>query len=321
MCYTLAKGLRVGLVAPKNSVSEAEWLLGFLRNIRGERYRRGVRYDLVWFLNATEELRFIKAHTDAKAFVVGMEPRRMWPANYDSYLLSLADVYCGYRNFAGSGYRGLYIPYVFPTYPREVIEREMPVSLGTVRDLDFCIFARHDPNIRKQIAHAISAYPNIAAGPLFGQPVENKLSVQRRCRFEFVTENDVNDYYLSEKLGQALVAGCVPVYYGCTSVRERVPPEFLIDMHDFLAANGLPDVQKVVRHCLTPGVYERHRAAIEHNAMRVLLERFSLESCLISPVQRYVDELVSQKWSSREASWTWRYWSLRHSARQLLSRG
>ena len=313
--------LRLGLIAPKNSAAEVRWLLGYLRHVHGEPYHRGGAYDLVWFLNVTEELRFLRANTDTKAFVVGMEPRYRYPLNYESGLLCLADVYSGYRNFAGITFRGRYEPFTFAVYPRAMMRAEMPVSMASARDLDFCIFATHDPNIRQQIAASIARYPSIAAGPLFGQRVEQKLLLQRRSRYEFITENDINDYYFSEKLGESLVAGCVPIYYGCTAIKAHVPASLFIDMHDFLGPDSLPDIGRVIEHCLKPGVYARYRTAIERDAMDMLVGRFSLEGCLIEPVQRYIDELRAQCWSAERRSWAWRCWALRVAAKRVIDRG
>ena len=267
------------------------------------------------FLNVTPELRFIKQNTDAKALVVGMEPLLMYPPNYDADLLRLSDRYMGYRNFADPGYQGQFEPYTFPVYPRDRVLQEFPVSVSAVRDHDFCIFANHDPNIRQALGNAVLSHKSILAGPLFQNRVRDKLAVQRRCRFELITENDINDYYFSEKLGESLAAGCVPVYYGCTRIKEHVPSEFYIDMGDFVGTDGVPDIRRVLEHGLAPGVYETHYERIADKALGLLTERFSIETCLIEPVQRFVDELTANGWRSRHRSWRWR-----SSIRKLVNR-
>src|SRR5262245_19118100 len=150
-----------------------------------------------------------------------MEPSS-YTYNYDPLLLKRSDRYMGYANFAGSDYSGKYERYTFPVATEEVIKREFPISMKAHRDADFCTFANHDPNIRLEIARALEEHRSILAGPLFGSRVESKLAIQRRSRFEFITENAINDYYVSEKLGQAILGGCVPVYYGCTRIKHKV---------------------------------------------------------------------------------------------------
>jgi hypothetical protein len=307
----MSKRLRVGLIAVKNGPDEQRGLLSYLNNADCEPYRRGRRYDLVWFLNVTPELRFIKQHTDAKAFVVAMEPEFMYPLNYDADLLSLADVYMGYRNFAAPSFRGVFDPFVFPLYPQEMIRREFDRSLEADRDHDFCIFATHDPNIRKALGRAAGRYRSILAGPLFDNRVSDKLAIQRCCRYELITENDLNDYYCSEKPGQALVAGCIPVYWGCTRIKEILPASVLVDVNDFCRADGTPDIARLLEYCLSDGVYEAHCNALRKTMPDLLVEKHSLERCLIEPVQRYIDELTHTGWRARKISAKWGLYYLR----------
>lgn len=308
---------RVGLVAPKNTPEEQRWLCGFLRGVAAAPYERGARHDLVWFLNVTEELRFLARHTSARTVVIGMEPRALWPLNYEPALLRLADVCVGYKNFAGPDFAGHFQTFRFPVDTRERIERLFPEALAARRDREFCIFARHDPNFRRALAEAAGPDACIAAGPLFGRPVADKRDIQLRCRYELITENEINDYYLSEKLGAALLAGCVPVYYGCRKVAERMPPDLFINMHDFADASGRPDLAAVIRHCRAPGVYERHAAALRERALPVL-RGLSIEACLIEPAQTFADALRAAGWRARGGSARFRYWQLRRRLRRAL---
>jgi hypothetical protein len=307
--------LRLGLIAPKNTPEQKLWLLSFLRNTIGEPYSRGRHYDLVWFLNITPEIRLIRRHTDARTFVVGMEPKGMYPPNYDPALLDLADRYMGYRNFANRNDAGFFEPYLFPVRPEEFIRREFPVSMASPRDLDFCIFATHDPNIRSEAGRIISRHRAFLGGPLFDHRVDDKLPCQRRCRYEIISENEINDWYFSEKIGEALLAGCVPVYYGCRRIMDFIPASLYVDMHEFADSSGRPDVEAVIAHCLTRGVYEAHAEAIRQSAESLLLGRFSIETCMIEPLQRYLDELQSTAFRSRKASWRWRWWGVKNQLR------
>jgi hypothetical protein len=130
----------------------------------------------------------------------------------------------------------------------------------------------------------------------------------------------INDYYFSEKIGESLVAGCIPVYYGCTSIEEHIPPEFYVDMRDFRGADGMPDIDRTVEHCLRPGVYEEHRRAVGAQALPFLTRCLTTEKCLIDPLQAYIDELRQQRWRSQRRSMAHRYWACRRWARHLLSR-
>jgi hypothetical protein len=310
--------LRVGLIAPKNSPAEKMWLLGYLRDVATEVYIPGRNYDLVWFLNVTPELPLIKAHTDSKVFAVCMEPNAKYPLNYAPEVLRLADRYMGYRNFSGRQDPEFYQQFVFPVVPRDVIREEFPRSINADRDFDFCLFATHNPNIRSQAGRIASRYRSFLGGPLFGNPVDDKLSAERRCRFEIISENDINDYYFSEKLGAALLAGCVPVYYGCRKIKKHVSPDLFIDMHDFATTSGIPDLEGVVAYCMRPGVYGRYFEAIRCRAQDVLLKQFTIESCLIEPVQAYLDRLVKEGFRSRRVPLGWRWRGIRELVARMV---
>lgn len=298
--------LQVGMIAPKNTPSEQRWLSEYFDpTIRVSPYRRGGYYDLVWFLNITKEVLFIKKNTDAKVFVVGMEPKFKYPPNYDAFLLSHADVYSGYLNFAGPDFKGKFLPYTFPVHPRTFMADAFQKSMHAQRNYDFCTFATHDPNIRKDLAAKASRYRCLSGGPLFGFRVEDKLSIQRQCKYELITENDLNDYYVSEKLGAALLGGCVPVYLGGGRASELFPKNLWIDMRDFSGSGQLPDVDAIIDYCMKPGVYEKYRHEIE-KALPLLLDRCSIEGCLIEPVEKYAKELISSGWRSTHRSILWR---------------
>jgi hypothetical protein len=308
--------LSLGLIAPKNTPEFCRLFFNFLKNVHCEIYERGGRYDLVWFLNATEELRFIKQNTTTKTLVVGMEPPS-YVFNYDPSLLRLSDRYMGYRNFAGSDYAGKYESFIFPINSEEVIKREFPLSMEAHRDINFCLFANHDPNIRGEIAQALGKQSNILAGPFFANRVENKLAVQRRCRFEFITENIINHYYISEKLGQAILGGCVPVYYGCTDIKQKVPPDFFVDLHDFENKSGSIEIAEAIRFCLSSGLHEAKSAEIRKRGYEFLLER-SWENALFKPIQRFIDDLNRAGWRCERRNAVWRYWFIRQWLKRLV---
>ncbi len=307
--------LRLGLIAPKHSLSDGNRLLGYLKNADACMYQRGEHYDLVWFLNVTRELEVIKKHSKARAFVVGIESKCGYPLNYNAELLRLADYYMGYRDFAGIEFRGAYEKFCFPIRPKDVILEEFPKSLKSKRDYTFCLFATHDPNIRREIGESIRREKSILAGPLFGNRVPEKIEVQRQCRYEFITENDINNYYCSEKIGQALLAGCVPIYYGCKKIKEHIPSQLFIDMSDFQNASGKPDIGAIMSFCLKPGVYERYYQAISKHAFDVI-ENYTLERCIIEPIQKYINNLIEDCYSNHWVSNQWKLWHIENSIKK-----
>ncbi len=69
-----------------------------------------------------------------------------------------------------------------------------------------------------------------ARGPYLG----SKLELLQRYRFTIAYENCLNDCgYVTEKLFDALLAGCVPVYLGNQSIDRLVPADVFIDARQF----------------------------------------------------------------------------------------
>jgi hypothetical protein len=69
-----------------------------------------------------------------------------------------------------------------------------------------------------------------ARGPYRG----SKLELLQNYRFNIAYENCLNDCgYISEKLFDALLAGCVPVYLGNRSIQRYVPEQVFVDARKF----------------------------------------------------------------------------------------
>jgi hypothetical protein len=69
-----------------------------------------------------------------------------------------------------------------------------------------------------------------AQGPFRG----SKLKLLQNYRFNIAYENCLNDCgYISEKLFDALLAGCVPVYLGNQSIQRYVPEQVFVDARKF----------------------------------------------------------------------------------------
>lgn len=312
--------LLVGVIAPKNDIAHLVWPMNLIHGVDAVPYHRGGRFDLVFFLNVTSEIAYIKKHTDSKCFVVACEPPGYAP-NYNADLLDLADRYMGLSNFSRRADNDFFQRFVFPVATEDRIREVFPKSVVSPRDLDFCLFARHDPNFRVAAGKAIAPYRSFLGGPLFANPIPmaDITAIRQRSRFEIITENDINDFYFSEKVWNALLAGCVPVYYGCRELRHTIPQEFFIDMHDYCDGSGVPDLQAIVSHCMTPGVYDRYFENIRSHAMPILLE-YSLERAVVQPIQQAVDQLAVSGFKSSRQSVSWKYWRAKNRVKSILER-
>jgi hypothetical protein len=300
----------VGLLLTKVPPEHVQSLFLPYFKVPTEPYQRGGAYDVIFCYNLHRELELIRKHTDARIFAIAPEPPNFWPNNYDPRLVNLCDRYLGYAPVRDAGFRGEFREYVYPCVLRADLAR-FDGSLANVRRYTFCIFARHDPNIRCQIAAAIKNHDAFLGGPLFGNPVPDKWNVQSQAKFEFITENEINDGYVSEKLGQALTAGCVPIYLGSPRAQQIFPANL------FIRLDAFKSIQEVVAFCRTDGTHERYFDTISRNAKAVLERHHTWEGNIFDPFHEYVNTLEASGFRSRHTSFWWKLQRSRRSAGRI----
>jgi hypothetical protein len=85
----------------------------------------------------------------------------------------------------------------------------------------------HRANRATQAAVRRTNRGEIAAG------LRAKRAVLSRYRFAICFENTIFPGYLTEKLFDCLLAGCIPIYWGDPTVTAQIPPACLIDYRQF----------------------------------------------------------------------------------------
>lgn len=86
---------------------------------------------------------------------------------------------------------------------------------------NFCSIVIGNPvQNRLEVAYKLNEYRQVHGyGTVFNQPFSgSKIDLLKHFRFNICFENTVSTGYITEKLLQAKVAGCVPIYYGDYSV-------------------------------------------------------------------------------------------------------
>ena len=82
----------------------------------------------------------------------------------------------------------------------------------------------------------------IPAFPSYRGSIKDKSSIFCRSRFSYCYENSNNiSNYITEKIFDSFVAGCVPVYWGADNVSDYIDPGCFIDRRNF---NSTCDVHK-----------------------------------------------------------------------------
>jgi hypothetical protein len=64
--------------------------------------------------------------------------------------------------------------------------------------------------------------------------VRDKSSVLRNSKFAYCYENTIGpDNYITEKIFDSFLSGCVPVYWGAENVQEHIPEDCFVDRREF----------------------------------------------------------------------------------------
>lgn len=67
----------------------------------------------------------------------------------------------------------------------------------------------------------------------FGAPVSDKLDFLKNYRFNLAFENSQSTGYVTEKLIEPLLMGCIPIYWGASDVTRDFNPACMINVSDF----------------------------------------------------------------------------------------
>lgn len=110
---------------------------------------------------------------------------------------------------------------------------------------------------KDQLAHTFGKFD----GGSYIQSVDE--SLDRFC-FSIIIENDISDYYFSERLTSCFAAQTIPVYLGARKISEFFNPEGMILLKDV----DLDAAVQAIRQC-TRQEYEARLAAVRDNYNRV----------------------------------------------------
>ena len=69
--------------------------------------------------------------------------------------------------------------------------------------------------------------------PSWRGQVKSKAEVLQNSFFNFAYENTIADGYITEKIFDSFVNGCVPVYWGAPDIAEYIPSDCFIDRRNF----------------------------------------------------------------------------------------
>lgn len=86
----------------------------------------------------------------------------------------------------------------------------------------------------------------------------------RDYRYSIIMENDISDYFFTEKITNCFAAQTIPIYLGARKIKDFFNEDGII----YIDEKGLKDIEKVLKQC-TKEEYERRRQAVIDNYQRV----------------------------------------------------
>lgn len=130
--------------------------------------------------------------------------------------------------------------------------------------------------------------------PSYRGEVKLKSEVMSRCKFAYCYEN-VRDLpnYVTEKIIDSLLAGCVPIYWGANNVSELIPSDCFIDRRQF---DDMVDLHKYLES-IDARYYEKYQQAILSFLNSPAAYRFSAEA-----LSNVVSERVAAEQCSNAAN-------------------
>jgi hypothetical protein len=127
--------------------------------------------------------------------------------------------------------------------------------------------------------------------PSYRGSVANKAEVYQRCRFAICYEK-VRDLpgYITEKIFDAMCAGCVPVYWGASNITDHIPSDCFIDRRLFPNHEALYAFLK----SMPEHEYLRYQEAIRAFLASPAATPFSAEAFAATVVDTIVRDLREQ---------------------------
>lgn len=101
-------------------------------------------------------------------------------------------------------------------------------------------------------------------------PIKDKWDGLAPYRYSFVFENTAEKNYFSEKFADAILAGCMPIYWGCTNLSDFFPEDSFVEL-DTTKDEAVNTVMEIINS----DYREQHLAALE-KAKDLILNKYQV---------------------------------------------
>ena len=127
--------------------------------------------------------------------------------------------------------------------------------------------------------------------PSYRGAVIDKGDVYKNSKFAYCYENTKNlENYITEKIFDAMMYGCVPIYWGAQNVLDFIPKECFIDRRDFSSQQSLHGYLKG----MTDKVYQTYQDSIYEFLRSDKILPFKAETYAARVVDEIIQDLKSK---------------------------
>jgi hypothetical protein len=129
--------------------------------------------------------------------------------------------------------------------------------------------------IKRRIGRLGSQLLNIKPFPSYRGEIENKADVYQFAKYAYCYENarDLPNY-ITEKIFDCFMSGCVPVYWGSNTINEHIPSECYIDRRNF---SSTAEVHQYLES-ITESQYELYQKNIYEFLLSPQCSKFKTET-------------------------------------------
>ena len=157
--------------------------------------------------------------------------------------------------------------YVFDSEPEKLLRDSCYAESVIAEPREFCAFvvsnASRRTQRRIQFFHKLNAVRTVYSGGRalnnIGGAVTDKSAFLRKHRFNLCFENHFWPGYTTEKIGHALAAGCIPIYWGNPAIAADFNPASFIQVSDF--ANDEAAIQHILNVADSPEMQRKYLQA------------------------------------------------------------
>jgi hypothetical protein len=99
-------------------------------------------------------------------------------------------------------------------------------------------------NLRRKFDFYLDKTKNEIPLSVYKGVINNKAEILKNVKYAFCLENVVENSYITEKIFDCFIAGCIPIYQGPANISQHIPKNTYIDFENF---NSIPDLHNYLK--------------------------------------------------------------------------